>query len=323
MKYKKFIQIAFFTLLIQILGFSYLSAQKVSVKARTDSNNVLIGDQLHLKLEFQSDAKTKVIWPLIPDSIGAIEVISRSKIDTSDTDGKYGLSQTITITSFDSGSYTIPAFTFIFGKEPSKDSLIAMTNPIFLNFRTVQVDTSKAFKDIKPIIEEPVTFDEYLVYFLIFLGILGLAIGIYFLWKKYKNRDKTKLEYDPKIPPYIIALESLKQLDSEKLWQKGHTKLYYIRLTEILRLYIERQFTIPALEMISEEIIDSMNKIRINSSAVNSLDKVLKIADMVKFAKMQPLPDEIAQSMTDSKEFVELSKPVIEVKENDSKEAAQ
>jgi hypothetical protein len=310
-------------LLTFCFGFSFLNAQKVSVKAKIDTNNVLIGDQLHLKLEFQSDTKTKVIWPQMPDSIGAIEVISRSRIDTTTANGQYGLSQTLTITSFDSGYYTLPAFTFIYGKDPAKDSLVALTNPIFLNFKTVQVDTSKAFKDIKPIIEEPVTFDEYLVYFLIFLGILGLAIGVYFLWKKYKNRDKIKLEYDPKIPAYIIALESLKQLDSEKLWQKGLIKLYYIRITEILRLYIERQFSVPALEMISDEILDSMNKIRINSSAVQSLEKVLKVADMVKFAKMQPLPDEIAQSMTNSVNFVELSKPLIETAETESKEAQQ
>ena len=45
----------------------------------------------------------------------------------------------------------------------------------------------------------------------------------------------------------------------EKLWQQGEIKQYYSELTDILRIYIENRWDIQAMEMVSSEIIESLN----------------------------------------------------------------
>lgn len=295
-------------LLISIICFSgLLNAQEIKVKATIDTNNVLIGDQIKLKLEFLSNKKVNLAWPSIPDSVGSIEFISKSKIDTISENNRFQLTQQMVLTSFDSGYFSLPAFAFTVQKDGNES--LFQTDSLILKFRTVAVDTSKAFKDIKPPLEEPVTFDEYLIYILIGLGVLILAGGGYFLWKKYKRRGEPVPAYDPKIPPHVIALEALKQLDIEKLWQKGQTKLYYTRLTEIVRLYIERYYKIPALEEVSEEIISELSDYNIHPQALNKIKIVLEIADLVKFAKHNPIPDENTLCMNNAIEFVNLTKP--------------
>ena len=90
-------------------------------------------------------------------------------------------------------------------------------------------------------------------------------------------------------PADVIALRELEQLREEKPWVNKQVKLYYIRLTEILRIYIERRYHIMALEQTTDEILASPEKIRtarINS--LKSLASILKLADLVKFAKVIP-----------------------------------
>ncbi|MGA2298801.1 MAG: hypothetical protein ABSG15_14735 [FCB group bacterium] len=300
MKLLKFIAILFC-----ILGISSKSySQNVIAKASLDTTKGLIGDQFKLKLEVQSDKKTNIILPAMPDSIGKLEILSRSKIDTVDSNGKYSLRQQFVMTCFDTGWYEIPALTVMYEKNGMPSPYPIETLPLHIRFNTVQVDTSLAIKDIKSPLDIPISIWEYLLYFLIVILAAAAGVGGYLLWKRYKKRQLPKPKYDPRIPPHIYALEALKQLDDEKLWQKGKVKLYYIRLTEIIRTYLERSFYIPALEMITSEIIEAMLNAKIDMEFVERMGKVFETADLVKFAKYQPLPDVNTLSMNLSIDFV-------------------
>jgi len=309
---KQVMRIKYIFVVVLILVSFSLKAQNVSVRAWIDTNNVLIGDQLKLTLEARSDKKTNIVLPIVPDTIGKIEVLNRSKIDTLDSNGIYSIQQKFIITSFDSGWHPIPSFVVMYAKKGMPDLYPLSTDTLYLKFNTVPVDTAQAIKDIKPPLDEPISWEEYLLYFIIGIAVIGLAFLAYYLWKRYKKKKEVPMEYDPKIPPHIIALESLRQLDSEKLLQKGKVKLYHIRLTEIIRLYIERRYLIPALEMITPDIIQGMNESAIDEELISFMKKVFETADLVKFAKFQPLPDENTLVMNYAVDFVNRSIPVQE-----------
>lgn len=289
-----------------------LWSQEPSVSAIIDTNNVLIGDQVRLILNVRTNSGHIITWPAIPDTFGKIELVSKSKIDTSIIDDSRNLKQTIVLTAFDSGYYSIPSITFMYSKPGSEDLYPMQTNPLLLRFKAVEVDTTKPIKDIKPPMEPPFDFRELLIYLLVPLVLSAIAFCIWYIFFRRK-KAKTQDSYDPRIPPYIIALEALKHLDNEKLWQKGEAKLYHIRLTEILRTYIERQMLIPALEQTSDEIINSLNSIKISDDLKSKLNKALIISDLVKFAKSQPLPDEHALCMDTALEFINTTYRLYEI----------
>ncbi|TAL69214.1 MAG: hypothetical protein EPN82_07905 [Bacteroidetes bacterium] len=301
--------IKYILIVLLILISISLKAQNVAVRAWLDTNNVLIGDQLKLILEARSDKKTKIVFPIVPDTIGKIEVLNRSKIDTLDSNGLLTYKQQFVITSFDSGWHTLPSMTFSYTTKGMTDEFTAWTDSLPIKFNTVDVDTSQAIKDIKPPLDEAISWEEYLLYFIIGVVVIGLGFLGYYLWKRYKKKKENPLDYDPKIPAHIIALEALKQLDSEKLWQKGKVKLYHIRLTEIIRLYIERRFNIPALEMITSDIIESLNKVSIIDELIFNMRRIFETADLVKFAKFQPLPNENTLVMTIAEDFINRTIP--------------
>lgn len=280
----------------------FLSAQNVSVNIKTDTNNVLIGDQIKVTLTINTDAKTNIVMPTIPDSAGKLVFVGFTKIDT--LNQGLQLKQVIVLTCFDKGEYWLPPFTIMYEKKGISTLYPVSSDSILMKFRTVAVDTTKEFKDIKPTLEEPFTWDEYLPYIYTIGGILLLAVAAYFLWKRFKPRKTEELEYDPKIPPHVFAIEALKQLDNEKLWHKGFVKQYYIRLTEIIRTYMERRYKIMALEMITDDIIEELAKLKIDKTLLDKMKFSLETADLAKFAKFQPLPDENTRSMNTMIEFV-------------------
>lgn len=309
--------------LVSILIFydnEILIAQEPTVQIKFDTNNVTIGDPINLLLQFSSQKPQKVIFPFLQDSIGGLEIVKKFNIDTIKEKDKFILQQRLIITAFDSGTFVIPPLTFMLEKKETNDLYPITTDSISLHFKTLEVDTTKPIKDIKAPLDEPFTLDELLPYIIAILGIIGLAFVAFIIWKKYKSREVIKeLDYDPKIPPDVTALLALEELEKAKLWQTGKIKLYHSRLTEILRLYIYRVFNIKALEMTSSEILENLKNI-LQESQFSMLEEILERADLVKFAKFEPLADENAQSLIKAIEFVKETYKIFSSKEENKED---
>lgn len=299
-----------FFLILTILFSIPLSAlpEEIDFRVWTDTTQILIGDQIHLFLESKAPLSVNVFLPQFKDSLAKFEIISSSKIDTTIEGEKRKLSQSYTLTTFDSGFIVIPSLTLLYEKDGASGLIGIRSDSIVISVASVPVDTTQDIKDIKNIKDVPFSIWNYLPYILGVLILSGFAYLVFYLIKKKKGKKETKPEL--RIPPHIWAFEELKRLDSEKLWQQGRVKDYHIRLTEILRTYIERQMNIPALEMVSSEIIQAISaKNDIPTDLVEKIKNLLEISDLVKFAKYLPLPDENTLCFKNAWEFVDFTKP--------------
>ncbi len=276
-------------------------------KADIDTNQTLIGKPIELTLSAEYDKSQTVFWPEIQDSVGSLEILKEMPQDTLKEGDRVAVSRKLQLTSFDGGDFIIPPFTFSYQHDGKEDLLASKTKELALKFASVQIDTTQDIKDIKPPLVPQKEFDWMMVLY-IFLGLLLLALA-YFIWKKYfagKHSETSKEPIKPKIPAHILALESLKRLDEEKLWQNGQDKQFHIRLSEIVRTYIASRFNIDAIEMTSSEILDAFDAGKdISSDLQESLRKQFDISDMTKFAKYRPLPDEHGFCMSSALNFVE------------------
>ena len=153
--------------------------------------------------------------------------------------------------------------------------------------------------------DAPWTFAEILPYLLWVL--LGLAI-VGLIWLYWSRWRKNKPLFTPKkeeIPPYVKAIRSLDQLKEGKLWQSGKEKEYYTRLTDTVRMYLDEEFQIPAMEQTSGEILQALAGCReVERSEREHMAEMLTTADYVKFAKFTPLQDENARYLNAAYDFV-------------------
>ena len=105
------------------------------------------------------------------------------------------------------------------------------------------------------------------------------------------------------------TLRLLAELDAKSLWQKKQVKEYYIQLTDIVRDYIEQRFRTPAMELTTDELLEKVKVHKDIVSYYSILSDILHTADLAKFAKAEPLPQEHIDTMDKAKLFVDKSRP--------------
>ena len=102
------------------------------------------------------------------------------------------------------------------------------------------------------------------------------------------------------------------KLREKKLWQSGKIKEYYTEVTDILRRYMEARFGILAMESTTDEILESLTDGgHAAAPQLNILRPVLTMADLVKFAKAQPVPAENEETLASASRFVSETIPQI------------
>jgi large-conductance mechanosensitive channel len=298
-----------------------MNAQPVKVKASLDTNNILIGDQIYLNLQVLQSKDIKVRFPNIQESLSPeIELLEEIKSDTSSaTAEQIQIDRQYRITSFDSGRVEVPSLIFRYQADNLIDSV--KTNPLALNVRRVKVDSAKTIFDIKGPQKAPISFRELLPYI---LGLIALAAIVFIVWyliKRFKQGKSEHIPEKPSEPAHIIALRELDKLKEEKLWQNDQVKLYYTRLADILRTYLWHRYDIRTLERTTDEILDSLKNTDFNNDELfDKLENVLRTADLVKFARMHPMPDENDTNLNHAYEFVNQTKWVQEVQSEEQQE---
>ncbi len=296
------------TLLLNIKN-SVWAQGDAKFSARLDPAKILAGDQARLFLEVQyGQATEKIQWTITKDTFNTLEIVERGKIDTQKQGDKTILRQRLLITGFDSGVYKIPPFQFTVVPNGGGSPYPILSDSFMLEVQSVAVDTNQAFKPIKNIILVKSSWIDYIWYYVaILLVLLAAFVGVFY-WGKSKKKEAPA----PKIPAkplQDLMLDMLSQLEAKQLWQKGQVKEYYIELTDIVRSYIEKRFKTPAMELTTDELLDKARQHKELITYVDLLKTILQTADLAKFAKSQPLPQEHFDAMEYAKKLIDTSRP--------------
>lgn len=281
----------------------FAAAESGNVLAKVDTNQIRIGEQIKLEFNAPILPNQELYFPTLPDTFNHFEVVKRNKLDTIPNSSPITLRQTLFLTSFDSGYYVIPPIPFLRRNIKTNQTDTILTQAILIGVKTIAVDTTKAIKDIKPVMTAPYPWREYLPYILGAIIIIGGIIYLALRLARRRKRPETIIS-KPKIPAHILALENLKRIESEKIWQNGFMKKYHSEVSDTLRTYIEERFSIPAMEQPSDETLRKFGSSMLNPQQKERLKFVLHTADLVKFAKSEPVSYENEQSMQYALEFV-------------------
>lgn len=275
-----------------LLLTSFVFAQQKQVVTSVDTVKNKIGAEFKLSIKTTVDTSAKVIFPNVKN-FGALEVIQSYPTDTVEKDGRYELVKKYGLTQFDSGRYVIPRVKVFINSTPF------MTDSLLVDVANVQVDTLKQkMYDIKDIAPADNSLGNWWKYLLVVALLIG--VGAFIFWYTKKNQKK-KLEEEIYKTPIEKATSLLNNLEKKELWQKGEIKAYYSELTDIARNYIEEAIEIPAMESTTSELIQGLRaasvkkKMTLTQETIENLERVLKQADLVKFAKSKPLDFEITE----------------------------
>ena len=282
-------------------------AQAQVPSASLDTAVLRIGEQVELLLsiDLPTDAPAGMVnWPVFGDTlINQLEVVRKGPVDSVQDAAGLHLTQRIFLTSFDTGHWAIPPFTFVVSGSPQE------TRPLLVEVRSVALDDPMVQRPAKTIYEVPFSIGywirAHLVELLAGLGALVLIIaGLFYLTRKRKTVPAPVVEA-PMEPVHLRTLRSLRELDASRLWQQGEHKAYHSRITDLLRSYIEERYQVPAMESSTDELLQELGVSPMNNEQRTHLENMLRLADLVKFAKAKPTPAENEQMMAGAIRFVE------------------
>ena len=296
-----------------------LSAQEISVTAELDSTRIIIGDHLKMHLSVTAPSqKNIVLQPYEQWQLANCEIVEVKPLVSKVKGDKTIYEQEATFISFDTGVAAIaPIFVFESDTVPVGKSQLLQFH---VDSLPVFVDTTLAFKDIKapldgddiellPDEKAKSNWKKILLITLLVILVLGTAAYVY--WKYVRNYLKNKkvaeVKHKLKENAGLVALNSLKSLKAKKLWQKGQVKDYYSELSEIIRTYIDSQWDVNAMEMVTAEIMEAVENLDVDDEQMRELNILLERADLVKYAKEQPVVEENEVSYKKACEFVKVT----------------
>jgi hypothetical protein len=303
-------------ILFAIILVASAEAQDVKVTASFDTSRIYIGDQIGFSIIVDQPADISLSLPFFKDTLNKnIEIVTGPVYDSvRSTDNRLKIVEKYRVTSFDSGHYQLPpVFAELKNDKGLKRFYSDYSQLEVLRVKIAPPDTTVRIFDIIKPYRAPVAFGEILPWILLLaIAVTAVWFLIRLIWKLKK--PKTGLEpFVIRDPAHVVAFRELEKLRDEMLWQKGETKKYYTRLTEILRQYLEDRFRIFSLELTTSETLQELLKTGFKKDeSYNKLKEVLTGADLVKFAKYRPLQDENELHFENSWKFVQMTKVVEE-----------
>jgi len=303
---RKYLSVLIF---ISLIIFRVMPAQEsgISIETKIDTTVATIGDQLHLQVRLQYPPGTSFELPQVDKTLGQFEVYGNRLSEPRKKDQRFEQDWELTLAIFDTGQVTIPALEIKARKADDTTTVLAFqTVPQSIRVYTVLAPDSRELKDIKPPFSLRWAISGKTILLIILLVLISGAIWYYRRWKK----AHPPLFIDEKFldPPHVVALNQLNLLKEKMPVTPEEIQVFYFRVSEILREFLERRFFIRALEMTTGEITEVLNSVELEKSVVLEWSTLLPDLDIVKYAGQTPAIKDILTVWEKACRCVELTK---------------
>lgn len=219
-------------------------------------------------------------------------------------DGRVTRSRVYRLEPFLAGDYTVPPLPVSYWKEGEggNPKSVLETEPVPITVASViDPNVEPGFKDIggPVILNDPVPWVRYAILLVLLAAALGAAY-----WYKFVRVPPPTPAASP-VPPHQRALEALEAIQRAKLVEQGLYKEYYIRVSDVLRRYMEEQFHLRAPERTTEEFLDEIQHNGVLGLQEQLLlREFLRHCDLVKFAKAEPTSEQIRETYATCEQFI-------------------
>lgn len=260
--------------------FCALAGTGQSIQTSISKKDILIGEQIRYIMQVNLPSTEYQIAINIPDSIPHFDILQKSGGNGTDKQGNAVWQQTIIFTSFDSGAWLFPAFSYRINRMNTTSQPLN-TDTFRVNVGYMALDKGGNPRDINPVIEVNY-FDWFWVW--VGAGILLLLILGYLLYR-YLKKKKNKLAPDSKIGAYDEAMSELKILENANQQHSLPVKEFHTRLADVLRNYYNRSVHQDISGKTTNEILSKLKSHELKAETQSQIAEALQTGDAVKYAK--------------------------------------
>ncbi|MEE2637240.1 MAG: hypothetical protein VYE68_08430 [Acidobacteriota bacterium] len=220
---------------------------------------VTVGDPITVVLAVDHASDTTVVWP-DPVTIDPLELVDTRLPPSTPNGERLQSTLELVVTAFELGELSIPAFSIqVVDREGDRVDLTAETPGVTI--ASVGRDDEDEIRDIK----DPLTIPfDVLTLWPWIVGLVVLGVIGYQLYRRRGHREQpeTPVPITPPRPAHVLAHEALDALEASGLLERGEVKTYHIRVSDIMRVYVEGRFGVDAMEMTTPEVLSEISRAR-------------------------------------------------------------
>ncbi|MHC4769438.1 MAG: hypothetical protein ACYTEI_12095 [Planctomycetota bacterium] len=291
----------------------------VSMTVWAEPGEITVGGRVKLTIEVTAPEGIEVRMPQLEDTVGAFAVRAAHTPPDVPEGGRRRFAHTYELDTFAAGDVEIPAVSVRFtDRRPEVDETgqglegELAGEPLMIRVGSVLAGTEQPtdFRDIKSPVDVPVDSPlaaRWLLWAAVIV-VAGAAAAAVAIVMARRRRRRTAAERN--VGPHEWASAQLDALARERLIEESRFHEFYFRLTDIVRQYIERRFSIMAPEQTTDEfLVQARTSPVLSDEHKDVLGGFLRAADMVKFARHQPTADEAGRAFAGARTFVDETAP--------------
>jgi hypothetical protein len=297
----------------------------VRVKLLLDKDVITLAESLSLTIEADSEEGYEIELPAFGEKLGDFGILDyREEPPRLTGEGRLLTSKVYRLEPFLSGDYKIEPMTIAFrkkqvrpeekssGEDAREDSTKyeIQTEEITVKVQSLHGEDRERLQ-IQPIIG-PVDLPRgyaFVWYVLLGVALAGSFVGGGLYWYR---RKRTKDKETVAVPSaHELAYRQLEELLGENLPERGELKLFFARISDVVRYYIENRFGLHAPKRTTEEFLTTITQ-RVDERFLPEhrvlLNDFLHRCDLVKFAEHLPTSEEVRKAIDACKAFIEATK---------------
>lgn len=273
----------------------------VQLKTMVDRTTAHVAEKIDLTLQVNAPADVRVKFSPHLEQLGSFEVIKVTDRVDIPQGARRQSTRTYQLESLTAGPQEIPAVDvhYIQGKGQTESGTL-QSRPVVVEISSLlegQADPLK-FRDIKGVFDwvDPVQRSFGWRYYAVGSTILVVLAGATLFVYQYHRRRLT---------PDRLALAALACLQEGDLLERGEIQKFYDDLTDIVRQYVEQHFSIQAPRLTTGEFLAQLGeKSQLEDQYRPAMEAFLRVADMVKFACLEPGQQEADAAIEKARQFV-------------------
>jgi hypothetical protein len=270
--------------LVAVHAVHVAHAYAPDITIAVDRQEVTVGDPIQYDLKLQYDSTLNLIAPSFGANLGPLTVLKDTTIVDGDVvEGQKLYHRRLRLAAFETGTLWIPAITGeLVDSAGTPDTW--QTDSLSLNVMSVLGDTDPDSADIQALkgqYEAPTT---NWLWWAISAALLIAAIVAYLLYRRRQQPEDKASE--PEIPPWKVAVHSLQLLRNEIDPASDGGRIWYFRLSEILRRYLDGRYGWESIDETTTEILRRLPEAPFNGEHRERVREFFQVADQIRYAKM-------------------------------------
>ncbi len=263
---------------------SYAVAPAPEITIAADRQTVTVGDPIEYILTVRYDSSLHLIAPVIGRMVGALDVLADTVLAEALIDGnRKTYKRRLRLAAFQTGDLWAPALQ---GHLVDTAGLATAWQTDSLSFAVAsvlgEVDPDSA--DIKSLKAQFEADEGHWWWWALAFALVALGVYLY-LRRRWQRQPETKKVGPPPTPAWESALLALQSLREEIDPGSDGGRLWYFRLSSILRRYFDDRYGWDSIDETTTEVMRRLDYAPFNGGHEDRAREFFRLADLVRYAK--------------------------------------